>query len=402
MPFIYETYENKKKIASLVHKIIHGNIDLLNSILDGISKLDTLLYSDETRTQLRSKLSTVSNSSDIIHSLESPQETRISVYRFFLKGSNALEIIKYYLKQKYDFKDYLNLLKFPDAYFSDWDTCILINPELSNDQFTSVFETLVPIIQKYLIDLSNLISTPPIFHEKIEYSINLANEIIGYMSKYNQFTKYPLVYKKDKQSLIHIVDDTKHDPSTISLIESIGQSGKGLFVSSNRDGGKEPNTSNPPKFYLGRILLSVLASKTAWIPVEILDVSIEYQNDDLKFSWESYSEYHVQNEKFDFRVISATGLYFNLTKCILNANVSTNKTKRNKKEARKQRIQKILDNMIIPYKNKNDVIHDNLEKHKFSSSIVGNIRKRMNVTMKKRKPDDDIPYEEFEYDPYKF
>lgn len=224
-----------------------------------------------------------------------------------------------------------------------------------------------------------------------------------YLPEYSEFTKYPLVFKKEKQSFVTIYDSTKNDPYVIEYVQSLGQSGKGLYVSSTRDGGKKPlDNATPPKFYLGRLLLSVLASKTAYIPVELLDISMNYQNEDLQFSWESYSEYHIQYDVYNFRVMSATSMYFDLTKCIMNVNSSSvNQTKRKKNPARKKRIQRILDTLIIPYSNTNTIIHNNLEKHTQSQTIVGNIRRKMNITRKKRRiyyyPDVD-PY--YDYDPY--
>ena len=42
------------------------------------------------------------------------------------------------------------------------------------------------------------------------------------------------------------------------------------------------NQESVAKFYLGRILLNVVASRNAKIPVEILDISVEYKNEDLQ------------------------------------------------------------------------------------------------------------------------
>jgi hypothetical protein len=116
---------------------------------------------------------------------------------------------------------------------------------------------------------------------------------------------------------------------------------------------------------------------------------MNYQNDDLRFSWESYSEYHIVVPEYgiDFRVISPIGLYADLVKCLYNsnhANAETRKNKAAKLPARMVRIQRILDEMVIPYANKNATILSNLERHSTSSSLVGSIVRRMKHTTRRR------------------
>jgi hypothetical protein len=126
----------------------------------------------------------------------------------------------------------------------------------------------------------------------------------------------------------------------------------------------------------------VRASRNVWLPVEIIDVSMNYQNKELEFAWESHSEYHIKHADSDFRVLSPTAMYIDLAKCLMNTTYSANKTKRKKIPARIQRINYILESMIIRYQNQNSVITENLERHTKSQTLVGNIRRRMNFTRK--------------------
>jgi hypothetical protein len=313
--------------------------------------------------------------------LKNAESTRNQVYRFFLKGSNAIEVIMYYIQQIHALED----IDFPGIFSSDWDTSIIINPNLPPSQFNTIFETLVPIIQKQLIILSNEISNSPYFHNSVQSGCLTAKDFIDSVPDYEDYRKYPIVYKKDRQSLLTIFDDSKNETHIINYVESLGNSGKGTFVSSNLRGGVSPqDKTTPPKFYLGRILLSIVASKNVFLPVELFDISMNYQNDDLGYAWESHSEYIIQNETVNFRVISPTALYFDLSKCVMNAEKSNNATKRSKISARTKRLENIMEKMIVPYQNKNQTIKENLNRHLKSLSLVGNLRKQMNLTKKNK------------------
>jgi hypothetical protein len=374
--FVYDAHENKKKVAALIHKYIHHIPDLVLTIMKGISDIDSILYSTETRAAIQSKLTPHHEKEDgeLIAQLQTPESTRVHVYRFFIKGSNAMEVIMYHLERMYK-----NIsTKFPMIYNSDWDTSILICPKLTPRQFNIVFEILVSIIQKQLIRISNTFSDIHNIniHQYIEANLDLVHEYMSEVPEYTEFSKYPLTYEKNKQSLIKVHDESKHNPDVIEYIKSLGLSAKGFFVTSNR------TTSTSSTFYLGRILLSVRASRNVWLPVEIIDVSMNYQNKELEFAWESHSEYHIKHADSDFRVLSPTAMYIDLAKCLMNTAYSANKTKRKKIPARIQRINYILESMIIRYQNQNSVITENLERHTKSQTLVGNIRRRMNFTRK--------------------
>jgi hypothetical protein len=381
--FPYEDYNNRKKVASLIHKYIHREDILVKLLLDGITEIDKVLYSEETLSILRNNLvlSGLEGTNQLITHLSDSVSARENVYRFFLKGSNALEIIMYHIEKKH--KNITS--KFPGIFYSDWDTTIIINPELPPEQFNVLFNTFVSILQKELIQLSQKISVKPDFHTRIEAGLITAKEFMNVDPEFEKFRKYPITYKKENEKYIMIHDQTRDKPEVIEYVKSLGISGKGLTVSSNLNGGISPeNVTGEPKFYLGRIILPIIASKNIWLPVEILDISMNYQNEDLHFAWESHSEYNIQFESTDFRVISPTSLYFDLKKCLLNADKTSNKTKKNKIPARINRIQKILNTMIIPYKNTNMIIKENLEKYSSSDTLVGDIRRNMDLSRKNK------------------
>jgi hypothetical protein len=378
MPFIYDDIRNRKHIAALFHKHIHRTWDIIWELLKGISEFDTLLYCETTRNNMKSKLNAESDA-ELYSALSDPVETRKYAYRYILKGSNALEIIMFYIHLKH--KHIPN--PFPMLFSSDWDTSVLINPNLPQHQFSILFDTMVPLIQKQLVLLSNKISNIPHFDSKLEAPIKTAKEFMDVADEYLPYRKYPIEYKSEKIGPVQVHDPSKDLPEVKRYIESLGLAGKGLHVTSNLRGGVDlRNLVTPPKFYLGRILLSVVASRNVWLPVELFDISMNYQNADLKFSWEAHSEYHIQHEGAGFRVLSPTSMYIDLSKCLFDAKNSSNQTKRNKIPARIQRLQQIMDSMIVPYKDSDEIIARNLERHMRSNTLVGNIRRSMNFTRK--------------------
>jgi hypothetical protein len=367
---IYRNYANKKKVAQLLHKYMHRDAYLIRNLILGITELDAVLYAPETRNILKKRLQNADPQS--AEYLDDPVQTRTHVYRFYMKGSNSLNIVLYYLEQKYKIQS----SNFPSVFESDWDTSIIINPTLAQQTFNVIFDTLIPIIQKFLMQLSRKLASVHEFHINIRAAIRNAVDLINIDPAFEAYRKYPLTYKEDKQSQLRIFDNSNQMFEVQKYVESLRMAGNGLYVTSNRNGGVHVGSEDQPKFYLGRILASVIASRDIWLPIELLDVSINYQNSDLEFAWETYSEYHVQYASYDFRVSSPTCLYFDLSKCIKNANTSQNQTKKNKVVTRTRRLQMLLDSMIIPYKNMNNVIRSDLERHTDSTdTIVRNIRR---------------------------
>lgn len=316
----------------------------MDALIRGITALDAHLYSEQTRMLLRRRLQTTDPV--MLSYLADPDLTRRHLYRFHLKGSNSINIVMYYLEKKYNIEPQT----FPVLFDSDWDTTILVNPNLSTRNFNIVFDTLVRIIQRHSIELSRILAALPTFHTNITYALLNTVDILQHDPAYADYRTYPLTYKHTRQAHLVVHDDSKHLLETQQYIQSLGQGGAGLHVTSTRNGGISPNdTTTAPKFYLGRIMASVVASRNIWLPVELLDISMNYQNDDLRFAWDTYSEYRVQYGAYDFRVSSPTCLYFDISKCILNARNTLNQTKKNKVSARTRRLQQLLDTMIVPY-----------------------------------------------------
>jgi hypothetical protein len=154
--------------------------------------------------------------------------------------------------------------------------------------------------------------------------------------------------------------------------------GAGLRVSSDRTPGKKN------VFYLARLMVNVVASRDIPIPVEIVDVSMNYQNASLQYAWDSYSEYHIQHGAFDYRIISPSSLYADLVKCLQDAMKSNNATRKLKIPSRIKRIYYILDSMLVPYGNRNTVMAENVGKHSIRTNFLGNVYRKIPKTLKYR------------------
>jgi hypothetical protein len=382
------TYENCKFIAKRIHTYLHNTYSVVDGCMRTVTYFDTLLYSAETRAAIQACLSpTVTEDANLYTWLQTPEATRANVYHFCIKGSNCMDLLLYYLRYKYEEATPV----FPRSYESDWDTTILVNPALTERQFTCVFETLVQIVQKGLLDASHIIARNPTYKSDIQASIAKTLEFIHAVPEYEAYRKYPIVFKEDDALDLKIHDATAKRPDVIERVARLGKAGPGLLVTSNKNGGIHPKHADhmQSKFFLGRIMANVVASRDMRLPVEVFDISMNYQNDDLWFSWESYSEYHivVPDYGIDFRVISPIGLYADLVKCLYNsdhANAETRKNKATKLPARIARIQRILDEIVIPYGNKNATILSNLERHSASPTLVGSIVRRMKNTTRRR------------------
>lgn len=379
-PFVYAIHANRLKIAKLMHPYIHGTYSVTTACFRILSKFDEILYSPETRTTIRDCLTDPADS-DLHTLLESPESTRAHLYHFCVKGSNCIPLLLYYLKQRHVLPDLVHSAN--NIYESDWDSTILINPMLTERQFTCIFETLVPIVQSGLIEMSKTIPSPAVIHD-ITHAVSVLKRFIDAVPEYAEFRDYPITFKDGKSHPLKIHDGSSKRPDVKEFVSRLGPAGAGMIVSSNRAGGIRPDEEGhvAPKFFLGRIMACVIASRDIRLPVEVFDISMNYQNDDLQFSWESYSEYHIQLPLYgaDFRVISPVGLYADLVKCIYDADRSNNATRKNKMSSRIARIQRILDEMVIPYKNTNETIRGNIVRHSASPTLVGSIVRRMNFT----------------------
>lgn len=365
--FIYNNYENRATIASLIHSYIHSIPLLSYQIMVGITTLDSILYSDETRATIINILN--EDERKIIgNDLQNSDRTRQYIYRFFIKGSNSIVLLQYFLYNKYE-----ELLKRPKFFKSDWDTAIIINPELSDSIFLKIKEVFIPIIQKFMADLTHKFEQSPeyLMGDPITNAISNVNSHIQLKQEYEEFRKYPMIWDRKKRTKLRILNASNKG---VQL-----ESGAGFFISSNRDGGKDfKNTTSIPKFYLGRIMLNIKASRNIHIPVEILDITIEYKNEDLQIAWDSHSEYNVQFDEVNARVISPISLYIDWKKCIYDARDCVNTRKQRKINKRLDRLQQILNKLIIPYKNKNSGIQVNLSRnHTKSHNFVRNTMRNL-------------------------
>ena len=378
--FVYANRENCTKLAKLLHPYIHGHRSVVAQCYHIISAMDRMLYSTETRAAIQARLTDPSDE-DVRSALASPETTREQLYHFCVKGSNCIPVLLYYLQKTYALPDLAHTVV--NLYESDWDTTILINPALSERQFMCIFDTLVDCIEPALVDLSKSVVSDTVV-EDILFSLSLAQRCINMAEEYAAFRHYPISYKHTKEVKLKIHDNRSRRADIKDYVDRLGTAGRGIFVSSNRAGGIRPAEEGTvtPKFFLGRLMLSIAASRNIWLPVELFDISMNYQNDDLRFSWESYSEYHISvpDVGADFRILSPVSLYTDLVKCIYDADHSNNTTRKNKVAARIARIQRILDEMVIPYGSTNATMRQNVERHRTSSTLVGTIVRRLNST----------------------
>ena len=229
---VYASHENRLKIAKLIHPYMHGAYSVTIACFGILSKFDEILYSPETRTAIRERLTDPADS-DLHTLLESPSATRTHLYHFCVKGSNCVPLLLYYLRQRYTVPDLVHSAN--NIYESDWDSTILINPGLSECQFTCIFETLVPIVQRGLIETSKTIPSAAVVHD-ITHAITAVKRFIDTVSdytgsEYTEFREYPITFKHAKSPLLKIHDGSSKRPEIKDFVSRLGQAGAGMFVS---------------------------------------------------------------------------------------------------------------------------------------------------------------------------
>lgn len=357
-PYPFDDDERRKFIPSKMHKTIHARRAMVDIMEKHLTNIDTILYSDEMRNKLYSLISTESVKSHLLNA----NTTRQFVYRYHMKGGNVLFLIVEYLQKKYGVLAESTIPVLPEG---DWDTSLFINPSLSDIDFNIIKEIVIPYVLKYLVELSNDIVSED-FDWHMLTAIDTATD---YITGTNQtaYLEYKYTYVK-KSAPVAIMNE---DETYKSMLKSmLGKSGVGTYISSN---SKPFDASN---FYLARVLANVFAiSKvnkqiSARMPVEIFDFSIPYKGDHLIDMWEAYSEYHINTGSFNFRILSPVSLYIDVVKC-LETNRALSRT--NKISRRSNRLHKILNEMLIPYGPKNNIMRHNFTRHLRSTSRIGNI-----------------------------
>lgn len=362
----FDKDENRKLIPSFMHKIIHAREIMVNKMRNHLTAMDYMLYSEETRTAISNSVGNPELKSWLMHA----ESTRHSVYRYHLKGGNSLFLIVEYLQTKYGILANSSVPVLPEG---DWDTSLFINPAINNDDFRIIIDILIPRVLKVMVDISHDISTID-YKYSVETALENAEEILK-LKNLSEYLEYNYVFSKDK---MRIGIANMSDESVETLRHFLGKSGTGTYISSN------PKPFEGAEFYLARILANVFAKrksdqKQVRLPVEIFDFSIPYKSIHLTESWEAYSEYHVQYNEFDFRVLSPVAMYYDLIKC-MDKNKALSRT--NKFEKRARRLKIILREIIIPYSQHNHTIQNNIRRHTRSRTHVGNIVRNMVQQMK--------------------
>lgn len=345
---------NRKYVPSKMHKLIHAREPMVACMQSFLKKLDTILYSEH----VRSALQTVVSDLDTKTALGNADATREHVYRFHLKGGNSLFLVVRYLQTKYRILASSSIPVIPEG---DWDTSLFVNPSIPDEDFTAIVYTIVPYVLKEM-----MLATHEIASVDFSWSIQVAldcvmeNLIEGGRTDFLAYN-YEFVNKPSPLAIFNESEERKRE------LRTIGKSAPGTFVSSNSVPFNDAN------FYLARILANVFANPKIKgsvpcqrMPVEIFDFSIPYKGSHLSEAWESYSEYAV----YGFRVLSPIPLYFDLVKCIERNHAMTRKNKATK---RIQRLHTVLNEIIIPYRQTNNIISQNIRRHVRSSTRVGNV-----------------------------
>lgn len=360
----FDTDEGRKTIPSLMHPIIHQRYAFFNIAQIFFTSVDSHIYSDQFRTMLAQKLQ---QSPTLTQYLQSSEATREHVYRFFVKGSNVYTLVEKYLENKYN----LGFERvFPRKFLSDWDSTVLINPFVSQDEYTIIFYSLVEVLLTYMMEFSRQLSNDPDYAFAVPSALHDAFEKLSVMNieKYNKFK-----YKFNETKSVPLKINGMKEPFFTSLSNSLGVSGQGTLVTSNTKPFEEAN------FYLARVMANVIAGRRIQLPVELIDVSIPYLGDELKFSWESSTEYHIQYKDYNYRISSPVSLYMDLAKSIRDEEqriLGTTQRDRNRKSKlpqRLERITKLLKKIIVPYSQTNIQIQRNLNRHMKSHTNVGRI-----------------------------
>jgi hypothetical protein len=353
----FDTEYGRKLVPSKMHKTIHFQINMVNLMCTHISKLDAMLYSEDTRRTLFAKLP---DGPWRAHLMD-PVATRNYMYRFHLKGGNSLFLMVKYLQHKYGtlFPSTIGIL--PEG---DWDTSLYICPECTDDEFDIVLKTVIPRVLKEMIECSIALSRLPEYYGGVVTALDTA---VDYLkgARLSEYLDYTYKYLDKKGERLYLFGSSKTDPELQTLCGALPKSGEGTVVTSN------PEPFEGSAFYLARILANVYAnhrsgSHSVRMPVELLDFSIPYKSEHLTVGWESYSEYHVNMGVYNLRVLSPVSLYVDIQKCLERD--AQNVTRTNKMNRRKERIRKIIEEMVSPH---NTVIQNNIRRHATSRTYVG-------------------------------
>ena len=363
-PHPFDTDEGRKTIPSLMHPIIHQRYSFFNTAQLFFTAVDQHIYSEQFRNMLSQQFE---QKSSIFRYLQTPEMTRQNVYRFFVKGSNVYTLVEEYLRNKYT----LGFERvFPKDFLSDWDSTILINPNISQEDYTRLFNTLVPILLHHMMKFSRDLANDPDYKFAIPSARHNALEKLELKNK-DAFKNFKYKFNEEKQLPLKI--NGIKDPFFIELSNTLGLSGPGTIVTSNRKPFEEAN------FYLARVMANIVAGRGIQLPVELIDVSIPYLGNELRFSWESSTEYHIQYNNYNYMISSPVSLYMDLAKSLRDEEHRLlNKTRRNRDRKSKlpqrlARIQKLLTGIIVPYSQKNLIIQKNLNRHISSHTNVGRI-----------------------------
>jgi hypothetical protein len=372
-PSPFDTEEGIKAIPSILHPYLHRQPVISNLIQSFLTEVDAILYSSSFRTFLQSL-----HTDRVVQTyLETSEQTRQHVYRFYVKGSNDYILIEQYLKMKHNI---LLAESLPHTFESDWDMSILINPSIANDTWQILFAAIQNICLEQLMKISHILPTLPEYSINILSGIDTAKQFINEIDRYATFKGWKITFKPNVQKPLTVYDKDRGKTIDKDIVERLGLSGKGTIVRSNY------TPFEGAQFYLARLMANVVAGNGIPLPVEIIDIAIPYKGDELELSWESHTEMHFVYNGFDYRILSPVGLYVDLAKTIWNAEKSGNIRRTRKLAKRLRRVQHLLDDIIHPYMSHDNTMRSNITRLSTSRTATGSAVRTLTRRLENRRP----------------
>lgn len=383
---------NKKKIPALCFPWFHGDEQIIHCMQQYLSLLTKDLYSKPFRKRIAMKVEDAKYRSMLLK--DDPSETRNNVYTFYVKGGSALRlIIDYYFFVYHDFIVDKTTGKRPFRFESDWDTNLLINPDINFEDFQIIRGM---VIEKVIDTLMVLAS---------DKSSVLEGKMYELLKNGKQSLLYTLLREKiasiDQEilqaNISSDVEKLKAEKLSYQAFEKcsffventprkiyVGKFGEedtisGINYAPFYDLENPPNTSkivrfNPEvsieetgsKFFLGRLMIRFHAlhpngvNATEVLPFELIDVSVPtYDDTKLRLNWETHkNEIHITWNNYDFYTWTPFTNYLDIRRMVWERNIGISDDPKTDKRAKRGDLLK--EKILKPYIFKDPIVSDNL------------------------------------------
>jgi hypothetical protein len=229
---------------------------------------------------------------------------RNNVFRFILKGSTAIALISDHIRSEYWLHPPTTApLPFPFTSSSDVDFSLLVNPNLSDHDFTVIREMLIKSIVNVLYN--------KLRHPTDQAAIGADFARLGYTLDPTFSTVHVISHPKlstDTQSLINFYNEPRPiDPNSyvnMRIVENNSQ-------------------RNPFKTFEYSIIRLISRTKVGHIPksVDMFDIMIPAKNyERFEFEWAYTSNsvsFNWPEPNFEFRIYGPIALYFEISHAML-------------------------------------------------------------------------------------